>query len=110
MNDGLDKCKWCGLSEVDDGTLDTVFACGSSWRCQDMWFQSTGCEEVVELRKRVATAIAAIEAITTYRLEKDDHGAWLKGASDGIWMDRLEVENVKKILQGNNPEIPEGSA
>ena len=94
-------CLWCGLHEIDDGTTDTVFACGSSRRFLDMWFQSAGCEEILNLRQRLADAVAALAAIERHEAGSDvgferisDHGEWV------LFED---LQPVVDILSGNSP-------
>ena len=103
-----DKCQWCGLHEIDDGTTDIVFACGSSRRCLDMWFQSVGCEEILNLRKRIADAVAALAAIE--RIERNEAGAdvgFERVSEHGDWVLFEDLEPVRDILTGNSPKESE---
>ena len=34
-----------------------------------------------------------------FRLERDEYGAWLKGCSDGSWVDWIEVEKAIGFLE-----------
>lgn len=106
-----DKCIWCGLHDVRNIDGEVYFACGSS--CYDIsgvWEQSTGCAEILELRKRVAAAVEASKAVPRYAMEADSHLAVLPLPDrQGDWVCCEDIDAVRDILQGNSPEISEGS-
>ena len=106
-----DKCKWCGSHEIDDDdtTTDIVFACGSTRRFfSDICFQSVPCAEILDLRNRIADALAALAAIE--RHEADSDLEFERVSEHGEWVLFEDLKPVVSILQGNSPEIPDGSA
>ena len=107
------KCRWCGCPEVASDDYPEInagrqikFECGSVW-AEDShtgWQQDRlRCGgDIGKLWKRISAALAAIEESPRFRLEKDAHGAYMKGASDGSWYDVINVENVAVILEGRD--------
>lgn len=101
-------CKWCGLHEIRDLEGEVYFACGSScYSSSGVWEQSTGCVEILDLRKRNADALAALTAIDRHEAGSDlgfeitsDHGEW-------VLFDDLQP--VRDILEGNSPTNLESS-
>ena len=103
---GPDKCRWCGLPEIDDGTTDTVFACGSSRRLfSDIYFQSAGCEEIVSLRNCILKSVAAMAAIERHEAGSDV--GFEQISKHGEWVLFEDLRPVQDILTGNSPKESE---
>ena len=108
------KCPFCGCTEIDSdgyphisGGRHVQFGCGSVW-IEGESIQKTGwvrdplwCGgKVGELYHRITQAAEALADAQRYRLEKDEYGAWMKGDSNGIWIDAVEVDKAIERLNG----------
>ena len=105
-------CRWCGSHEIDDETTtDTVFACGSARRLfSDICFQSAGCEEILNLRKRIAAAVEAAQQANRFDMSAERDGSMVAQlVSDGGYAWASVLDDIVSILQGNSPTNLEGS-
>lgn len=94
-------CIWCGLHEIDDGTTDTVFACGSSRRLfSDICFQSAGCEEILQLRKRIADAIELARQADRFDVIEWDGGTAVVREDDKPYAWATSLDEIAAILEG----------
>jgi hypothetical protein len=57
-----------------------------------------------EQDSRIRRAIEVLQNAQRYRLERDPHGAWMKGCSDGLWYDGIDITQVLWILQEQPPQ------
>jgi hypothetical protein len=104
---GKNKCKWCGV----EGSKHAVsYRCGS-WHSSDQkWSQGIACRDLCEqlrlqheqtielLRKRVDAAVAAMDQLREVSTLCGQRAVMAH-----------EVRGIRQALQGNSPEIPEGS-
>lgn len=110
MSEAPGRCRFCGCEEVHsdgfpaiDSGREIQFECGSWWLEGDQsWIQDRACKGPVgALYRRLSAALRALRDETPrFRLEQDQHGAYLKGCSDGSWVDWIQVEKVIGILEG----------
>jgi len=56
-----------------------------------------------EQDSRIRRAIEVLQNAQRYRLEHDKLGAWMKGCSDGLWYDGIDITQVLWILQEQTP-------
>lgn len=102
-------CEFCGLHDISNMDGAVYYACGSSrYDISGVWEQSTGCAEILELRKRIAAAVEAIEAITRNGIDAEDDALIIEEIQCGEWVWWEDLDVVTDILQGNSPEILEG--
>ena len=57
-----------------------------------------------EQDSRIRRAIEVLKNAQRYRLERDEYGAWMKGCSDGLWYDGIDITQVLWILQEQTPQ------
>jgi hypothetical protein len=109
MSEAPRCCRFCGCEDVHsdgfpaiDGGREIQFECGTLWREDgESWIQDRACKgQVGALYRRLSAALQALRATPRFRLERDKYGAFMKGRSDGSWVDRIEVERAIVILEG----------
>ena len=102
-------CSFCGCEGVHrdgfpaiDGGRERQFECGTLWREDGQsWVQDVLCKrQVGALYRRLSAALRALRETPRFRLDRDEYGAWIKGCSDGSWVDWIEVEKAIVILEG----------
>jgi hypothetical protein len=70
-----------------------------------MWFQSVGCEEILNLRQRIADAVAALTAIERHEAGSDV--GFEQISKHGEWVLFEDLRPVQDILTGNSPKESE---
>lgn len=117
----MNVCKFCGTGQQGEDTLG--YQC-ASWRYRgsDIWIQSAVCqqrslqlrlhyEQTIEvLERRMATAIEAAEQASRFDIIAERDGTIIaQPDSTGCYAWASVLDDIAGILQGNSPEIPEGS-
>ena len=114
MSEAPRRCRFCGCEEVHrdgfpaiDGGREIQFECGSWWlEDGQSWIQDRACKgQVGALYRRLSAALQALRETPRFRLEQDQHGAYLKGCSDGSWVDWIEVEKAIGFLEGGENAV-----
>lgn len=117
MSDRPDKCQYCECAGVaSDHNHARRFLCGTVWNIEHQsWECCINCARrcvvpLMELRKRVAKAIEATQQANRFDLVAGRHGG-IDAESDsaGCYAWASVLDDIAAILQGNSPEIPEGS-
>lgn len=115
-----DKCRWCGCAEIIsdgfpeiDGGREVLFACGSVWYEAAMGWVRDPLQcggQAGRLYKRIADAVEATQQASRFDLVAGRHGGIdAEPDSAGCYAWASVLDDIAAILQGNSPEIPEGS-
>ena len=115
-----DKCRWCGCAEIIrdgfptiDGGREVLFACRSVWYETAMgWVRDPEqCGgQAGMLYKRIATAVEATQQASRFDIIAERDGTIIAHPdSTGCYAWASVLDDIAAILQGNIPEIPEGS-
>ena len=114
MSEAPRCCRFCGCEDVHsdgfpaiDGGREIRFECWTRWREDgEIWVQDLPCKgHIGALYRRLSAALQALRETPRFRLEQDQYGAWLKGCSDGSWVDWIEVEKVIGFLEGGENAV-----
>jgi len=102
----MSVCKWCGEPEKNLSLSATRYLCNTQYLSfTGTWARGAQCERD-ELRKRIADAVAALEAIVRH---KAGSGDWFEKISKhGEWVLFADLEPVIEILEGNSTKESEG--
>jgi hypothetical protein len=65
-----------------------------------MWFQSIGCEEILNLRKRIADAIDAVRRADRFDVIEWDGGTAVVREDDNQYAWATSLDEIAVILEG----------